>query len=95
MAEYIERDALFRKIDGEQFYDNADKNEIVLPLIDGFPAADVEPVVHAHWISKVEIVRGRYAQNYYCSNCLHKQLEIGDRCSCCGAHMDEEVTQDG
>lgn len=45
MAEYIMRDKLWDTFASEPFYDNADKEEIVLPIIDSFPAVDVAPIV--------------------------------------------------
>lgn len=95
MAEYIDKELAI-----EGMWAGLKEGTICGPedtetFLHSLPAADVEPVIHAHWISKVEIVRNRYAQNYYCSNCLHKQLEISNHCPCCGAKMDGEVTQDG
>lgn len=69
MAEYIDREALWIAFEHEPFYDNADRDEIVLPKIDDFPAANVTPVVHGQWEQCIEDWR--------------KQIE-GDKCSCCG-----------
>lgn len=54
------------------------------------PAADVEPVVHACWVPKAEMVRSIYARNFSCSHCGHEPLEVDIRCPHCGAKMDRE-----
>lgn len=91
MAEYIDKElaieGMWAGLNGGTICGPEDTETFLRSL----PAADVEPVVHAHWIKKVEIVRNQYARNYYCSNCIHEPLEIGDRCPKCGAHMDEEA----
>lgn len=87
MAKYIDANQIYERF----FNGGRGIARIHVSDIDTLPAADVEPVVHAHWIKKVEIVRNQYARNYYCSNCIHEPLEIGDRCPKCGAHMDGEA----
>ena len=61
--------------------------------IRGEPAADVAPVVHAHW-------KGYHTQEPYCSNCGftydHEQGEDAqttDYCGNCGAKMDENEVE--
>ena len=41
----IDADALCRKFEGELWYDNADLNEIALPLVDDAPTIDAVEVV--------------------------------------------------
>lgn len=99
MAEYITKDKLWDTFVDEPFYDNADKDEIVLPIIDSFPAADVAPVVHGRWISWEEA--GNYVPSpdrHECSAChdaaqvLVNGLELlSDYCPSCGAKMDGEA----
>lgn len=101
MAEYIEREALWRAFEFEPFYDNADRDEIVLPKIDDFPAADVAPVVHGRW-DECDWVKydGHSECIHYpkaawrCSNCCNafkKELLWKDNyCPNCGAKMDLE-----
>lgn len=54
----IDADALWCKLESEHWYDNADRDEIALPLVDDAPAADVEPVVrcreckHHYWVQE-------------------------------------------
>lgn len=61
-------------------------------MVKNAPAADVAPVVHAHWIPKQQIVRSPYVRNYVCSNCAHEPLEAIEHCPNCGAKMDGEAT---
>lgn len=67
----------------------------VQKIIPQVPAADVAPVIHAHWIPKQQIVRSPYARNYVCSNCAHEPLEAIEYCPKCGAKMDGEATEHG
>ena len=94
MAEYIEREALWRAFEFEPFYDNADRDEIVLPKIDDFPAADVAPVVHGRWVDKL-------VRDWHCSECgkkVPRQVYFDgyyyadklNYCPNCGAKMDGE-----
>ena len=41
----IDADALCRKFEGELWYDNADLNEIALPLVDDAPTVDAVEVI--------------------------------------------------
>ena len=88
MAEYIEREALWRAFEYEPFYDNADRDEIVLPKIDDFPTADVVEVKHGRWIDKVNPDRFEFKLN--CSNCQCGSDLKTDYCPNCGARMDGE-----
>lgn len=101
MAEYIEREALWRAFEYEPFYDNADRDEIVLPKIDAFPAADVAPVRHGRWVDAygvdtVGMVNGVPWSDCTCSICgeyLTGSGEYpakGNYCPNCGARMDGE-----
>lgn len=57
--------------------------------------ADVEPVVHAHWIRRFCDHRNDYLDvleyPYRCSWCRVKNKEITKRCPECGARMDGEI----
>lgn len=61
------------------------------------PTADVEPVVHAHWIRRLRDHRNDYYDvmeyPYRCSACREKNKEESKRCPECGARMDEEAKQ--
>lgn len=103
MAEYIDRDKALEEFDewvestgvlpkGTSYYAEA------RGCIECVPAADVEPVVHAHWKNS----NPKCPFSAYCSNCRANALcdylgdeILSDRCPNCGAKMDGEVTQDG
>ena len=84
MAEYIDREATLMKLmqDG-----CCTKN---LQSISDMPAADVAPVIHAHWEPKKIMARTPFARNFYCSNCKDEPLECKHICGNCGAQMDEK-----
>lgn len=84
MTEYIERGALMKEIQKhtETIGVNAER------LVARFPAADVEPVVHAHWSPD--------NMDACCSNCFapkprdeYGTIISAEYCYACGAHMDE------
>lgn len=86
--EYIERDAVLKKLK-----ECGAICEFGQHLIKNFPAADVAPVRHGHWISHDD-----YFEDAKCSEC-GDVLDIGecsfdDFCECyhfcpnCGAKMD-------
>ena len=89
MAEYIERDELLKfKAD---VYDEVGHILYAVPTgrIVAMPAADVAPVVHAHWEDK------GWA-GMICSNCGENAIEghydyqvLSKYCPYCGAKMDE------
>lgn len=70
--------------------------EDVQIIIQQVPAADVEPVVHAHWID-TGYCGPHHMIIVQCSACKKESEGSMDdmRCPKCGAHMDGEVTQDG
>ena len=45
MARLIDADALWRKFENEPWYDNEDRDEIALQLVDDAPTVDAVPVV--------------------------------------------------
>lgn len=86
----IDGDVLWEKLDDEPWYDNADRDEIALPIVAAAPTADVVPVVHGQWVS----VAGK--RDRICSRCLHNEpyknadddAEVFEFCPHCGAKMD-------
>ena len=78
MTEYIERGALMNEI--EKHFETIGAN--AQRLVARFPAADVEPVVHARWEWK--------APYMVCSACNRHSINRyqSKRCQHCGAHMD-------
>lgn len=92
MAEYIEREAL-----RDALYDADAITMQGVKLLNQFPAADVEPIRHGHWVVKQTALGKSYA---ICSNCeydfvveidghfSHLDLTGMPRCPKCGAKMD-------
>ena len=86
MAEYVDREAFLDYMKGTSRYFNVKFD------IENFPAADVVPVIHAHWAQTSKGV-------IYCSNCgavcgigahIEEVTEDHYFCYYCGAKMDEE-----
>ncbi len=83
MAEYIEREALFRSIADDVAPFNV---AMVFRHIHNAPAADVAPVRHGRW----EVIEGMI-ENAVCSNCgrhFQSYYEAYHYCPNCGAKMD-------
>lgn len=77
--EYIEREAIIKKLREDEECDC----EIIVLLYD-YPAADVAPVNHGHWIQ---------TNVFECSECEYSfepegYLPFFNYCPCCGAKMD-------
>lgn len=97
MAEYIEREKVLDAIDKSSWPPDGSAIALCVYEVDlkdeiaQMPAADVAPVVHAHWIYSRQNVFGE------CSNCgawydvMQGQPNDGrlDYCPHCGAIMDE------
>ena len=95
MAEYIEREALITKFKKMELGEHALVERLfadgVYAVIAAFPAADVAPVVHGHWVEKelfipwcdddVDII-------YECSCCRTESGGTSPYCPNCGAKMD-------
>lgn len=78
-------------------------NYIACGVIDDEPTVEAIPVVHAHWIEKIDCHSGTGLIHYTCSNCgyniRYKPGSRGDGrgskfCDDCGAMMDETATFD-
>ena len=102
MARYIDADALEFNIfllaskmteHGQKAMNNA------IELIRAMPTADVQPVIHGHWISKALWVdkQGTKHEKLMCNLCGFTHEFLDDHtaqyryCTQCGAKMDEEV----
>ena len=75
----------------EKHIEELTQDFIVIPK--DTPAADVAPVVHAHW-------KGYHTQDPYCSNCGFsydreegEYAQTTDYCGNCGAKMDENEVE--
>lgn len=98
MAEYIEREALMRRIK-EIHCTECDSYHGVrcracwvddtLDYIDSEPAADVEPVKRGRWLP--QILNG--TRIWDCSECKTIGSPEWKRCPVCEAKMDEEAQQ--
>lgn len=102
---YIDRDAFSKQLEHEKelmerglsFNTSliAHTIGIVQEKVKKFPTADVEPIVHAHWIRRLRDHRNDYHDvmeyPYRCSACRVKNKELTKRCLECGARMDEKV----
>jgi len=97
MAEYIDRDELYSTLFALNGKSGKGWDMVeALELVENFPAADVAPVVHAHWITEIIAVETVYGtdmkERAKCSKCKHKFLEAAKTylfCPYCGAKMDE------
>ena len=79
MAEYIEREALVKRLKKEE----CDCEWLWTILC--VPASDVEPVKHGHWIEC------NYGLTFECSECKYPtEYNLTDYCPNCGAKMDGE-----
>lgn len=92
MAEYIEREAAIRVVNGQSSLTMTRSR--LIDSISKLPAADVAPVVHAHWDDS-----GRYtfpggSTAVRCTNCgcaltvSEYHLNNWNYCPVCGAKMD-------
>ena len=89
MSRYIDADLLQAQIER-----GAEMTEKGIRLLDlsQQPTADVEPVVHAHWIDTGRS-DGNYNYDFVCCRCKHtdihsRQVKV-PYCWFCGARMDE------
>lgn len=91
MAEYIERGAAKHAAD-LAFDMTETEYDMLCKELDRVPAADVAPVIHAHWVQTSKRV-------IYCSNCgavcgigthIEEVTEDHHFCYYCGAKLDEE-----
>ena len=92
MSEYISKEFMLKNLEDDKM-NNAEHCEPVtiqimerfIRYVKKFPAADVQPVVHAEWICHEPEI-GLY---YSCSKCGHNALQgMYKFCPNCGAKMD-------
>lgn len=90
MAEYIDRDDAIKGICKNccgAVLDSCDSPCNDIDNLLSLPAADVAPVVHAHWI------RCGDTPHFFvdeCSECHTLTIDADAFCGACGAKMDEE-----
>ena len=93
MAEYIERESIYKILLMENPF--GWNNDDLAELFREAKAADVAPVIHAHWIEQED---GNLDTYYTCSSCKEDfDLIAGtpcenlyNYCPSCGAKMDEK-----
>lgn len=87
MTEYITKEQAIDEVwDAFTSRDDPDLGRVIEENIERLPAADVAPVVHAHWITAED------DDFWTCSNCrkfIHKNCAQG-YCPKCGAKMSGE-----
>lgn len=102
MVEYIDREAAkmhFYDIDADIKQSKAKIGFSLVQVheaLDDIPAADVVPIVHAHWRmepSRFQVSKDVYAEEIYkiCSHCGYIEDFVTNFCPRCGARMDEET----
>lgn len=97
MAEYIEREALIKAIENDCLELVYYTKEDAIQCVKAITAADVAPVVHAHWIV-YETMSWRHAnpkrRKYYrCSNCRTASAVRHKTCPNCRARMDADTQE--
>ena len=83
MAEYIEREALFRSIADDVAPFNV---AMVFRHIHNAPAADVAPVVHGRWVNTHS--DSEFVQCCLCKYPVYVAWNVTNYCPNCGAKMD-------
>lgn len=82
----IDADALWNEFDNTSWYDNADRDEVVLPILDAAPTIDVERPTKAQF--KRMMAQLGYEQVVHCKDCKHQEsIEgYGDNGGYCVLH---------
>ena len=98
----IDGDALWKRLNDEPWENNADRDEIALPIVNAAPTVDAEVVVEAKWIPGDKMPnypRIPYRYNrHYCSACEQPAVAyendrynaeefLTPRCPECGARI--------
>ena len=95
MARYIDADKFVKSLEKQSYYSKTN----IETRISKMPTADVQPVIHAHWVPQSRLKHILYylqtGQDFCsCSNCTSCGNKLMRHCPTCGAKMDEEV-EDG
>ena len=90
MSDYISREDAVDELQVKVFHNLTDEYYGTMQVLTELPAADVVPVVHAHWIrhDDADVVEGYYVPEYECSKCRAWKKDDSDFCPDCGAKMD-------
>lgn len=66
----IDGDALWKKLDDEPWYDNADRDEIALPIVDASPTIDAVPVIYCKHCKYSDTERRNATEKRYYNSIL-------------------------
>lgn len=72
----IDGDTLWEKLEDEPWYDNADRDEIALPIVDAAPTVDAVVVTRCKDCTKFE-QKGKYYNGRPFGYCYHWDYEEG------------------
>lgn len=90
--DYLMTNMELRYDDGYEVDDADEKRAIITDLVNGIPAVDAAPVVHAYWLDCSEGNDGTVCRK--CSACkdmqIHYYTYYPNYCPECGAKMDGE-----
>ena len=67
----IDGDALWERLDNEPWFDNADRDEIALPIVDAAPTVDAEVVVRCKDCRKFKTYACRMVASGYDDFCSY------------------------
>ena len=90
----IDADELFKALIYAKWFDNADRDDVGLDLVEDAPTVDAVPVRHGYWV-----IADADKCEYICSVCGETDTDCSDRysnhnvfgqnyCPNCGAKMD-------
>ena len=82
--EYLMTNMGWRDEDGYEVDDADEKCAIITDLVNGIPAVDAAPVVHARWVKR------KSWNKAVCSCCSFENDILTKYCPNCGAKMDGE-----
>ena len=89
MPEYIDRNALIEHMKKDPLFDLVEQYGVT-DVIESFPAADVQPVMHGKWV-QIKLLQDGYKAKE-CSACKATFWDLyrWNYCPNCGAKMDGE-----
>lgn len=73
----IDGDALWERLDNEPWFDNADRDEIALPIVDAAPTVDAEVVVRCKDCRKFKTYACRMVASGYDDYCSYGERKDG------------------
>lgn len=73
----IDGDALYERLDNEPWFDNADRDEIALPIVSAAPTVDAEVVVRCKDCRKFKTYACRMVASGYDDFCSYGERKDG------------------